>query len=108
MPKLNGDLVRHHIAARDWDMAALAREARIPERTLHNITRSKNPDPTKLRRVHRLSEVLGLTVDQLVSKSDGTPDPPPDQPKNEPTHPPKRQQTERTTGPRRSKGQVAA
>ncbi|WAL67086.1 helix-turn-helix transcriptional regulator [Amycolatopsis cynarae] len=114
MPFLNGPLVRDLAAEHGWDLAALADRAGIPLRTLQNITREHDPDPTTRIRLHNLAKALakGRTsaVPELMSRirrpssattNDGVPDEPPQQP-TRPKGPARRQDTETTKrGPKR-------
>lgn len=92
MPKLNGPRVRHRLAEKDWDLAMLSRETGIPEGTLKNATRDRDPQPVNLRRVYRVRAALALPLAEIIAAgNDGVPDEPPKQPKGGPKGPTRRQ-----------------
>lgn len=112
MPTLIGQPIRDRIAQLDWTPDRVYRETGIPDGTMRNITRDRDPDVTSWRRAYRLARVLDLPISEIVAGNEGVPDEPPEQPKG-PKGPPKRQDKEkdgdkdRTRPKREQRGAVA-
>ncbi|WP_290050822.1 hypothetical protein [Amycolatopsis solani] len=122
MPILNGPKVRHRAAARGWDLVTLSQQAGIPTRAVQNCTRLQRPQPMHLTRIYALGRALAapgedpnavaaeLVNDPAVAAEIVASGPQPadaptaakDEPKREPTGPTRRQETEKTTGPKRA------
>ncbi|WP_432846031.1 hypothetical protein ACQPXB_36165 [Amycolatopsis sp. CA-161197] len=123
MPLLHGPKVRHRAAARGWDLITLAAKSHIPKRAVQNCTRPQNPQPMHLARIYALAGALadGTGEDELDVFADivddaevvaaalaAKDDPKKEEPRREPTGPTRRQENERTTGPKRATDRGAA
>jgi transcriptional regulator with XRE-family HTH domain len=101
MPAVNHELLRSKRDELDLSNADLAAKAEVSPNYLVNIVSGVN-NPS-MRIIHRLSRALKLPVDQIVAaKPTGDPTDPPVQPSGGPKGPPKRNDTEKTTAPRRN------
>jgi hypothetical protein len=115
MPLLNGPRVRHLAAERGWDLPTLARKAALHPRTLANTTRPDSPQPVSLPALYALAGALAysdqdardvaasIVIDPVVAaeiraaKESET-----KETKREPTGPTRRQENEKTKGPKRA------
>lgn len=100
MPLLNGHRIRERRDELDLTPAQLAERLGISKGYLRNI--ENGSDQCSGRVMHRMARELALPTSEIQANNDGVPDEPPKQPKNEPKGTPRRQDTERTKGPRRN------
>ncbi|WP_033288291.1 helix-turn-helix domain-containing protein [Amycolatopsis jejuensis] len=103
---INPTAIRERRDERDLSNEEFAGALGISPLYLRNIL-SKTDKPGD-RLVHRMARVLGVTIDDITATNDGVPDEPPKQPKREPAHPTRRQDQEKSTGPKRATGKEVA
>lgn len=112
MPPINHRLVRDRRDKLDMSNAELASLLELATGSVENIV-CGSVEPG-MRTVHRLCRVLRLSSDDVLNAQDGEntpkgdPSEPPVQPPNAPTAPPRRQDTEKTKGPKRVTDSVSA
>jgi transcriptional regulator with XRE-family HTH domain len=99
MPEsLNGPRINDRLAELDLSPADFADRNEISEGYFRNLRNGS--DQCSLRTAHRIARGLALPVDEVLEKKNET--------KEEPTHPTRRQDTEKTSGPKRADTELRA